>query len=103
MGKNKSAKNNILYFVLAYICFGIAFIGIIYPLSHVSVSLRQVFPAGYLIFDLIALVALYVVIYKATNKMDNYFSGIRFVNYGRWISAVIISLFLIMFHVLKYL
>ncbi len=98
MEENKSVKNNILYFILAYICLGIAYVGIIYALNCVVVLLMQVSQILCLVFNLIVFAALCVVLYKVRNKMDNYFSEIRFVNYGRWISVVVIVfLLLIMF------
>ena len=97
--KNKSPKNNILYFILAYLCLGIAFIVIIYPLSYLLVELLKISPIGYLIFDLSTLVILYIVIDKIANKMDTYFSGIRFVSCGRWISCVIMSSLVIILYI----
>jgi len=93
--ENKSAKNNILYFILAYICLGIAYVGIIYALNCVVVLLMQVSQILCLVFNLIVFAALCVVLYKVRNKMDNYFSKIRFVNYGRWISVVVIVFLLL--------
>lgn len=95
MEENKSAKNNILYFILAYICLGIAYVGIIYALNCVIVLLMQVSQILCLVFNLIVFAALCVVLYKVRNKMDNYFSKIRFVNYGRWISVVVIVFLLL--------